>query len=75
MPHARPSPGVHIHQTCNRRGRDEDDKLEPRQHDIVMTIHDMSRTLYTDQTGKFPRTSSRGNKYQMILHDIDSNST
>ena len=35
----------------------------------------MSRKLYTDQTVKFLRTSSRGNKYQMILHKIDSNST
>ena len=39
-----------------------------------MTIRNMSCTLYTDQTGKFLRTSSRDNKYQMILHEIDSNS-
>ena len=35
----------------------------------------MSRTLYTDQTRKFPHTSIRGNKYKTILHEIDSNST
>ena len=35
----------------------------------------MQRTLFTDQTGKFPQTSILGNKYQMILHKIDSNST
>ena len=35
----------------------------------------MSRTLYTDQTRKLPRTSSHGNKYQMILPKIYSNST
>jgi hypothetical protein len=30
------------------------------------------RTLvYSDQTGKFPTTSSRGNKYLMILYYID----
>jgi hypothetical protein len=30
--------------------------------------------MYTDQTGKFPRISSLGNQYIMILHDADSNS-
>ena len=29
--------------------------------------------IYTDQTGRFPTTSSRGNKYIMILYDYDSN--
>ncbi len=28
--------------------------------------------IYTDQTGRFPTTSSRGNKYVMILYDYDS---
>ena len=27
--------------------------------------------MYTDQTGKFPHSSSRGRKYQMIIHEID----
>ena len=49
--------------------------LELRQHDIVITTQNMSRTLYTDQTGKFSQTSSRGKKYQMILHEINPNST
>jgi hypothetical protein len=29
--------------------------------------------IYTDQTGKFPVVSSKGNKYIMILYDYDSN--
>ncbi len=29
--------------------------------------------IYTDQTGRFPTTSSRGHKYIMILYDYDSN--
>jgi hypothetical protein len=29
--------------------------------------------IYTDQTGRFPVVSSRGNKYIMILYDYDSN--
>jgi hypothetical protein len=29
--------------------------------------------IYTDQAGRFPTTSSGGNKYVMILYDYDSN--
>ena len=31
--------------------------------------------MYKDQTGKFPHRSIRGNRYQMILHEIDGKST
>jgi hypothetical protein len=29
--------------------------------------------IYTDQTGRFPVVSSKGNKYIMMLYDYDSN--
>jgi hypothetical protein len=29
--------------------------------------------MYSDQTGKFPAVSSKGNRYIMVLHDVDSN--
>jgi hypothetical protein len=29
--------------------------------------------IYTDQTGRFPVVSSKGNKYIMILYDYDRN--
>jgi hypothetical protein len=29
--------------------------------------------IYTDQTGRFPVVSSKGNKYMTILYDYDSN--
>ena len=48
---------------------------KPKQQDFIIKIYNVQRTLYTNQTGNFPRTSSRGNKYQMFLHKIDSNST
>ena len=54
---------------------DENEKLEPCQHEIIITIHDMSRTLYTNQTRKLLHTSRLDNKYQMILHTIESKST
>ena len=31
--------------------------------------------MYTDHTGKFPHSSSRGINYQMIIHEIDGAST
>ena len=31
--------------------------------------------MYTDHTGKLPHFSSWGNRYHMIIHNIDSNST
>ena len=31
--------------------------------------------MYTDQTGKLPHRLICGNRYQMILHEIDGNST
>ena len=31
--------------------------------------------MYTEQTGKFPHKSSWENRYQMILNEIDGNST
>jgi hypothetical protein len=30
--------------------------------------------MYSDQTGHFPQVSSLGNKYIMVIHDVDSNS-
>ena len=31
------------------------------------------RTIYTDQTGRFPTQSRRGNKIIMIIYDVDGN--
>ena len=38
-----------------------------------MAIVDKTHKIYTDQTGKFPITSSRGNKYILIMYVYDSN--
>ena len=35
----------------------------------------MKKTMHTDQTGKFPCSSSQVNRYHMIIHDDYSNST
>ena len=43
--------------------------------DILITEHEVKSLMYADQTGLFPAVSSLGNKYVMILHHVDSNST
>jgi hypothetical protein len=30
--------------------------------------------MYSDQMGHFPQVSSLGNKYIMVIHNVDSNS-
>eukprot|EP00804_Cyclotella_cryptica_P019415 CCRYP_006612-RA/>CCRYP_006612-RA protein AED:0.40 eAED:0.40 QI:0/-1/0/1/-1/1/1/0/326 len=46
----------------------------PQLHDIFIRTYDTHSTLHTDQTCKFPHLSSQGNRYQMILYHVDSNS-
>ncbi len=41
--------------------------------DILILVYNAKATMYSDQTGKFPAVSSKGNKYVMVLHDINSN--
>ena len=36
-------------------------------------VNECSSKIFTDQTGRFPITSSRGYKYIMIAYDYDSN--
>ncbi len=44
-------------------------------HDVLLWVIDLKDTMYTDQTGCFPFVSSLGNRYIMILHYMDSNSS
>ena len=38
-----------------------------------MKIIDLKETMYSDQTGKFPYLSSRGNCYIMVAYHTDAN--
>ncbi len=42
-------------------------------HDVYIKIHSVTETMYTDQTGRFPATSTRGNQYIMVLVEVDGN--
>ncbi len=41
--------------------------------DIFIKTYEVRETIFSDQTGQFPTRSQRGNKYIMVLVEIDSN--
>ena len=42
-------------------------------NDVYFKVYEARETIFTDQTGQFPTRSQRGNKYIMVLVEIDSN--
>jgi hypothetical protein len=44
-----------------------------KMHDVYIKIHNVTETMHTDQTGRFPATSTRGNQYIMVLVEVDGN--
>ena len=44
-----------------------------KMRDILTKIHNAAETMHTDQTGRFPATSSSGNKYIMVMVEVDGN--
>ncbi len=46
-----------------------------KKNDILITEHKVKSLMYADRTGLFPAVSSLGNKYVMILHHVNSNSS
>jgi hypothetical protein len=41
---------------------------------VYAEIQDLEEHIYTDLTGGFPKTSSRGYNYILVLYDYDGNS-
>ncbi|EJK55033.1 hypothetical protein THAOC_25280 [Thalassiosira oceanica] len=41
--------------------------------DVYIKVHEAKNTIFSDQTGRFPVTSRAGNKYIMLMVEIDSN--
>ena len=41
--------------------------------DIYTKLYDTRNTVFSDQTGKFPTESHSGNKYIMVMVEIDIN--
>jgi hypothetical protein len=44
-----------------------------KMRDVYILVYDTRETMFTDQTGQFPTRSQRGNKYIMVMVEIDSN--
>ena len=59
------------------RTRAENNLLTPptpkQMKDVYVKIHMANNTMYTDQPGRFPATSSSGNQYIMVLVEVDGN--
>lgn len=45
----------------------------PKERDIMVKTYEMQVLIATNQTGRFPLTSSRGSKYLMVMCEIDGN--
>jgi hypothetical protein len=43
-----------------------------RTHLVYAKVVEITGQIYSDQTGRFPVTSSKGNKYIMVVYDYDS---
>ena len=43
------------------------------EHSITATIYQLTNTIYSDQTGRFPCRSKAGNEYIMVILHTDSN--
>ncbi|KAL7484256.1 hypothetical protein ACHAW6_009898, partial [Cyclotella cf. meneghiniana] len=47
--------------------------LNDKTNMVFMTMVDIDGQLFTDQTGRFPITSNRGNNYVVIFYTVDAN--
>ena len=59
--------------------QEEEEELEPTQEPNNDTTYQLFASIentgkiYTDQTGRFPVTESKGNKYILLMYDYDLN--
>jgi hypothetical protein len=45
----------------------------PKMKDIFIKVHNATKTMHSNQTGHFPATSRKGNKYIMVVVELDGN--
>ncbi len=62
-----------VRSTRVREESEPDIPAIPKAKDIYIKIHNAHETMHSDQTGRFPATSSRGNQYVMIIVEVDGN--
>jgi hypothetical protein len=57
----------------DNQDKEDQNKPQAKLKDVYVKIYLANDTVHFDQTGRFPATSSRGNKYIMVLVEIDGN--
>jgi len=43
-----------------------------KERDVYTKVYDVRETIFSDQTGQFPKRSLSGNKYIMVMVEMDS---
>ena len=56
---------LEMHKTLTLQGH--------KARDIYTSMYEIRNTVFSEHTGKFPTLSQRGNKYIMVMLEIDSN--
>jgi hypothetical protein len=59
--------------TTREETQDYESHITEKTNVIHAAIHDVDGHTYTDLTSRFPKTSSRGCKYILVLYDYDGN--
>ncbi len=62
-----------VKEISNQEEDDTPTSPKKKEHDVCIQIFNAEETMHTDQTGRFPANSSSGNKYIMVLVEIDGN--
>jgi hypothetical protein len=62
-----------VKETLNQEEDDTPQSPKKKEHDVNIRVFNAEETMHTDQTGRFPANSSSGNKYIMVLVEIDGN--
>ena len=76
------TPKGHLNQTRKGKRSTKEKPLEEcdttelqgkKKKDVYIKVYNVRETIFSDQTGKFPTRSKSGNKYIMVMVEIDSN--
>jgi hypothetical protein len=57
----------------NKSTREKPPTREKKMHDVYIKIHNISNMMHSNQTGRFPVTSSSSNQYIMVLVEVGGN--
>ncbi len=72
LPHSKEA-NITTNETPNIGGKHDNATSHERTHCVFMKPIAVTGQIHSDQTGRFPITSSRGSKYIMVVYDYDSN--